>query len=267
VTPVGGATLAVAALLLAGCLTTPPPGPTPMAEPVGYLPFTTVDGLAATVGPAPAPGSARDQADRADSDAYRTLEGGDRWLMATAHAELRPPLAAQQFDCALGGRMTVRPMPALTRLMTRLQVDTVAAGTLVRTRSDRPRPAAVDPQRRVCLRLTEAGRASPSWPSTAAAVGTAYGEMFADLAPDRAEAVRRIGREIGVSRAVCALDWPGDVAAGQSLGHSVYAAVAETPAFRHDLEAARAEVSLARTAAGPESPGCAAERRLFPSDG
>src|SRR5690606_31950049 len=101
--------------------------------------------------------------DRAGSDTYRLLEGGDRWLMAITHAELRPPYVAQHFDCAIGARMTARPMPALTRLMARLQLDTVAAGSIVRDQSPRLRPAAVDPQRRVCLRLTEAGRASPSY--------------------------------------------------------------------------------------------------------
>ena len=55
--------------------------------------------------------------------------------------------------------------------------------------------------------------------------------------------------------------------AGAGLGHTVYAAVASTPAFQDDLALARVEVTAARTAAGPESPGCAAERQLFPSDG
>lgn len=260
-TPGGGATLAVATLLLAACAGLPETTPAPGMALTGYLPDTINEQLAATILPGPPDASSRDHA---ASDAYRTLEVGDRWLMAIAHAELRPPYVAQHFDCAIGARMTARPMPALTRLMTRLQIDTVAAGTIARDQSPRTRPAAVDPQRRVCLRLTAAGRGSPSWPSIAAAVGTAYGDLFSSLVPERSEAIQRIGREIGISRAICALDWPDDVTAGQQLGHAVHAAAAATPAFRDDLERARAEVSAARTP-GLESPGCAAERRLFPA--
>ena len=140
----------------------------------------------------------------------------------------------------------------------------MTAAGIARDRSPRPRPAAVDPERRVCLRLTEAGRASPSYPSIAAAVGTAYGDLFSSLVPERSDAIQRIGREIGLSRAICAVDWPSDVTAGEQLGHAVFTAAAATPAFRGDLALAVAEVSAARTP-GPESPGCAAERRLFPS--
>tara|TARA_R110002051_G_scaffold95157_2_gene165092 strand:+ start:1142 stop:1936 length:795 start_codon:yes stop_codon:yes gene_type:complete len=257
----GGATLAVAALLLVACAGLPDAAPAPEVTLAGYLPDTVSGRLATTILPGP---SGLSPQDRADSEAYRALEGSDRWLMAIAHAELRPPFAAQHFDCAVGTRMTARPMPALTRLMTRLQVDTVTAAGIARDRSPRPRPAAVDPERRVCLRLTEAGRASPSYPSIAAAVGTAYGDLFSSLVPERSDAIQRIGREIGLSRAICAVDWPSDVTAGEQLGHAVFTAAAATPAFRGDLALAVAEVSAARTP-GPESPGCAAERRLFPS--
>jgi len=254
----GGAALAVAALLVAcaGLPDTPPPAGIPLR---GYLSDPVHEQLAAAVPPVP---SAPSPEDRAGSEAYRPLEGGDRWLMAIAHAELRPPFAAQHFDCAVGARMTARPVPALTRLMTRLQLDTLAVGSLARDHSPRPRPVAVDPERRVCLRLTEAGRASPSYPSSAAAVGTAYGDLFSSLVPERSDAIQRIGREIGLSSAVCALAWPGDVTAGQQLGHAVYAAAAAAPAFQDDLALARVEVTAAREP-DLENPGCAAERRLF----
>ncbi|WP_339930959.1 PA-phosphatase [uncultured Brevundimonas sp.] len=260
-TPKSGATLAVAALLLVACANLPETAPVPEVALTGYLPDTISEQLAATMLPGPSDISSQD---RAGSEGYRALEGGDRWLMAITHTELRPPYAAQHFDCAIGARMTARPMPALTRLMTRLQIDAVAVGSIARDRSPRLRPAAVDPQRRVCLRLTEAGRTSPSWPSIAAAVGTAYGDLFSNLVPARSDAIQRIGQEIGVSRAVCALDWPSDVSAGQQLGHAVHDAAAATPEFQADLALARIEVAAAR-APGLESPGCAAERRLFPA--
>lgn len=259
-----GAAVAVPALLICACASTPPPVAEPVATPTGYLVSADVNRLADAVAPPPEPGSAGDQADRARSQALSGLEGGDRWLMAIAHAELRPPLAAQHFDCAIGTRLYSATSPALIRLMTRLQLDIGAAAAIARERNFRARPAAVDPGRRVCLRLTEATRTATSYPSAGAAVAAAYGETFAALAPDRAAAARASGHEVAFSRAVCALDWPSDVEAGEDLGRDVYAAVATTPAFRTDLELARAEVTAAR-AAGLTNPGCAAERLIFSS--
>ena len=163
----GGATLAVAALLLGACASLPDAPAAPAVTLSGYLPDTIGEQLATAILPGPSGVSSQD---RAGSDRYRPLEGGDRWLMAIAHAELRPPYVAQHFDCAVGARLTAEPMPALTRLMTRLQLDALAVGTIARDRNPRPRPAALDPQRRVCLRLTAAGRASGRPMATCSAV-------------------------------------------------------------------------------------------------
>ncbi|WP_339915263.1 PA-phosphatase [uncultured Brevundimonas sp.] len=259
-----GAAVAVPALLACACASAPTPVTEPVAAPTGYLASVDVNRLADAVTPAPEPGSAVDQADRARSQALSELEGGDRWLMAIAHAELRPPLAAQHFDCAIGTRLYSASSPVLTRLMTRLQLDIGAAAAIARERNVRSRPAAVDPDRRVCLRLTEATRTASSYPSAAAAVAAAYGETFAALAPDRAAAARASGHEVAFSPAVCALNWPSDVEAGEDLGREAYTAAAATPAFQADLELARAEVAVARST-GLTNPGCAAERLVFSS--
>ena len=102
-------------------------------------------------------------------------------------------------------------------------------------------------------------RSSASHPSGHATVGALWGRVMAEVAPDQAEALTRIGDEIGVSRAVCALHYPSDVAAGQALGVALFEAMRETPAYQADLAAARTEVARAR-ALGRLNPGCAAER-------
>ena len=258
--------LVAGAALAAACAPVVAPS-TPMAAApaaaapaeAGYLSEAAIARLAAAV-PAPyADGSAGEQADRIRSDRYRTLENGDRWLLATSHAELRPELALAHFDCAVGVRFASTPTPRLTALFGNLLHDANGAAEIAKARAFRPRPVGVDPQRIACQRLTEAGRASPSYPSGSAAVGAAYGEALAIVAPDRAEAARAIGRQIGVSRLVCGMHYPSDVAAGEAVGQAVFGEIAATPAFRADVEAARAELAGAR-ATGLTNPGCAAER-------
>ena len=252
---------AAAAILMAlgGCATHKPAPPVFASTPEGFLSEEALARLAETVPPPPAPGSAVDLADKAASTRLVALQDTDRWLMATDHAELRPPLALQHFDCALGVRLGSAQTPALDRMMARIFHDANDAAERVKARAARSRPVADDPQRRACQTLTATARASRSYPSGSASVGTAYAETFAVLEPQRAEAVRRIGHEIGVSRLICAMHYPSDVEAGAVLGRAVAAQTAATPAFQADLAAAREELERAR-AAGRTNPGCAAER-------
>lgn len=243
--------------LLAGCATTTmgPPEIVP-----GYLGGERLERLAAAVTAPAAPDSPGQALDTALSERLRALEDTDRWWMATAHAELRPPEAAQHFDCLLGTRLAEKPRPALDRLMGRLLADSERLTVDLVARHPRLRPLAVDPARRPCQRLNAATRsAATSYPAAGAIAGAAYGTMFADLAPDQAEAALRMGTEIGLSRAICATNWPSDVAAGQTLGAALYEASANQPDFAVDLDAARAEVVAAR-GEGLTNPGCASER-------
>lgn len=263
VAALGAATLILAPVVAlgAGCAPAERLSPSPIfiAADEGYLAPDVLERLAQSTPSAPLPGSSQDRADRSASARFAALEDSDRWLLATAHAELRPPLALQHFDCALGVRLGSAETPTLDRMLARAFHDAQAAAALVRERGVRPRPAADDPARRACQTLIPEARRSSAYPSGAATVGTAYAEALARIAPERAEAVRRIGHEIGVSRLVCAMDYPSDVSAGEALGRAVMAEIAATPAFQVEVAAARDEIEAAR-ATGRTNPGCAAER-------
>lgn len=242
-----------ACVLLSACATAGGSLPSPAVS--GYLDVATVNDLADGVSPPssspPSPG-----------DPQPEPPGADRWWMATSHAELRPPEAAQHFDCALGTRLGETSRPALTRLMNRLLVDAVTVTRRLAALHPRPRPIAVDPELQPCQRIDAATRATPSWPAAEAVAGAAYGEMFAELAPDRAAAARFIGSELGRSRTVCRMNWPQDVDGGQAIGRRVFEAAQQESGFPADLEAARAELAAAR-AEGLTNPSCAAERRAL----
>ena len=239
--------------LLAACVSNGDPAPAPAIR--GYLAVDDISRIAAAISDtAPVEGSPQP-----------VEPGTDRWWLAIAHAELRPPEAAQHFDCALGTRLAERPRPALERLMSRLLADAQAlTRAAARRRGHVPRPIARDPDLQPCQRVTEAMRTSPSWPAAAAVAGTLYGEAFAALAPDRADQARAIGHQIGVSRTVCRMNSARDVDAGQRGAQALYPLISQSPTFRADLEAARAEIVAAR-AEGLDNPGCAAERRALES--
>ncbi|WAC60366.1 PA-phosphatase [Brevundimonas sp. SL130] len=259
VAALGAATLVLT--LSTGCAPAARPSPSPIfiAVDQGYLAPDALVRLAGAIPSTPVTGSAQDLTDHAASAGFVALEDSDRWLLATAHAELRPPLALQHFDCALGVRLGSAETPALDRMAARAFHDARAAAALAGARGQRARPVAEDPARRACQTLTPEARRSSAYPSTAAVVGTVYAEALARISPQQAGPARRIGHEIGVSRLVCAMDYPSDVAAGEALGRAVMAEIAATPAFQAEVVAARAEIEAAR-ATGRTNPGCAAER-------
>ena len=248
-----------AALWLAAAWALTAPAAAQQAPSAGYLDHAAVQALAASVPPAPAPGSPRDQADILASDRLRVLQDTDRWRLATRHAELRPSLALAHFDCALGFRIAAEDSPRLVSILERVLHDANEAAELAKARAFRPRPVGADPERPACQVVSAAGRASPSYPSGSATVGSAYGAVIAALAPEQAAEATRMGHEIGVSRMVCAMHYPSDVAEGEILGRAAFQRIAAAEAFQADAVVAREEIARAR-AAGLTSPACAAER-------
>ncbi len=254
--------LAVACLLGSTACAARPASTTVQAAappPSGYLPEAALQALADTVPAPPVDGSEAALADVAASERLRALENGDRWLLATRHAELRPALALAHFDCALGFRLSAEDSPRLVALLGKVLHDANEAAELAKARVFRARPVGVDADRAACQAVSPAGRASPSYPSGSATVGAAYGHVLAALVLDRTEAMNGIGHQIAISRMVCGMHYPADVAAGEALGQAVFDDIAATPAFADDAGIARQELARAR-AAGLTSPACAAER-------
>ncbi len=227
----------------------------------GYPSRSDLQALADLVPPPPASGSEAEATDRALSATYRVLENTDRWLMATSHAEVRSPFALQHFDCTLGVRFdpAENTAPTTARMMQRLFEDAEAASTIAKLRAHRARPVGDDPNREACQRVSEAGRASPSYPSGSATVAAAYGEAMAVIAPEHAGAARETGHQIAHSRVICGMHYPLDVKTGETLGKAVFEQASASPEFQTDLALARQEYAALK-ATGKTNPGCAAER-------
>lgn len=226
--------------MLAACAT----APEPPAE-TGYLAASQANVLASGMTP-------HDLETRLAPD---RIEGGDRGLLATAHAELRPRYALQHFDCALGVRSASGQTQALERALSRVFRDVGQVAD--RLRAAAPAPAATE--RRTCRRRTTEVDETRSRPPRETMLGAAYAEVLAAAAPEATPAIRRIGHEIGVSQAICGFVTPDEVMEGERLGRRLGLEVVATPGFQSDLPVLRHEVQALRQS-GLTHPGCAAER-------
>lgn len=224
-------------------------------RPSGYLAAGAFD-ESALVPPPPARGSPAEQADLAGWRAAESGADGPAWRRAAAdNAAIGGPAPALMFDCALNVRLDLAAAPAVNRLLLRAAVDAEGAAERLKVRHRRPRPYADNATARLCVDVPAARRAtsSPTYPSGSATLGTAWSLILAELVPDRAAPVLARGREIGEGRLACRVHYASDVAAGRELAAAMVARLHAEPAFRADLEAARAELAgVARTAL----PGC-----------
>ena len=154
------AAVIAATFVATGCAPADRPSSNPIfiAADAGNLQPGVLARLAQAVPAPPVGGSAQDLADKAASARFKALEDSDRWLLATAHAELRPPLALQHFDCALGVRLGSADTPVLDRMMVKAFHDAEAVAERVKARVFRARPVGDDPERRSCQSLTPAAR-------------------------------------------------------------------------------------------------------------
>jgi hypothetical protein len=175
----------------------------------------------------------------------------DRLLFAQAHLEVRPELAAQHFDCAVGARLTVRRLPALTGVFRTLAEE-------VATRLPRdPGPSPAD----VCVRLLP-GEGVQRGPSRRAALIEAYAQALRRLAPDRSGAVSARADDVAEAEALCGLSNATAIDQGRAVGREAFQILHSRPAFRQLMDEAAVEVAEARRDS-LESPACAAERRTL----
>jgi acid phosphatase (class A) len=251
------APLAAFVLVLAATGATAEPA-RPARQP--YLAAGALD-TAAVLPPPPRPGSAAQAADAAIYASTRALAGTPRWQLAIADVPSGVPRLLDDFSCAAGRRLDPARLPALTELLARTRRDVVAAVRDAKAHFARGRPH-LGNDAALCVERIEALDRSFAYPSGHATEGWTFGLVLAALIPERATAILRRGRIYGESRIVCGVHWASDVEAGRSTGAALFAALVGNPAFRADLERARAE--LAGPADAPDAAACAAEEAASP---
>jgi acid phosphatase (class A) len=247
-------------LALACALTTSTPG----AADKDYKGYLTPGELNVTtvIEPAPRKGDPRYETDRAIFKATRKLLATPRGQLATRDADYTDPALMRDFSCAVGVSLTPDNAPQVLHLIKRAGADTSAQTSLAKNYYKRRRPFFID-KGAICQPKSELGQ-SFDYPSGHTTWGWTWALLLTDLAPDRAQPILERGRAYGESRFICGAHNESAVEGGMASASATLALVRTKPAFKADLEAARAE--LAKLRADPSAPhpeGCDAEAALI----
>ncbi len=224
----------------------------------GYLSQDALPNSLDILPPAPTRKSATQARDVVAAAAARKLKGSRRWDVAQQDADLHFPAAADDYSCALGVKVSPETTPRLYTMLRRTLTDAGLSTYPTKNQYMRPRPFMVKGGA-ICTPEDDALRHDGSYPSGHSAIGWTWALILAEAAPDRADAVLARGRAFMESRVVCNVHWLSDTEAGAMMGSTVAARLHDDPAFRADLEAARAEITNARAAGATPTRDCAAE--------
>lgn len=269
----------LALLVVAGCAQTPAPqsvaavpaGPTvfptmPPGAPKGYIPPEQLPNSLALLPPPPAPGSAALKRDEDYRKSGLALRNTPRFAQATTDADLKFPAASQRFACAIGARIGPEETPHLYRLLGRTLIDVGLATSGAKNNYNRARPFVVHHEA-TCTPGDEAFlRTNGSYPSGHSAIGWGWALLFAELVPDRADAVLARGRDFGESRVICDVHWQSDVEAGRVIASATIARLHADAGFQSDLAAAKTEITYARGKQLAPAGDCAAEEAALKSE-
>lgn len=187
----------------------------------------------------------------ADLQAYfetRRYAGTPRAELARRDDSFRAFDVAARFSRTLGKRLDAQTTPTLLKLMDRATTDIGAlVAPMKRAVKDggRPRPLVAFPDEFHCPIKYATLPAAGSYPSTHAAVGWLWGQILAELAPEKAGELLSRGIEFGDSRLVCGFHYPSDLAAGRLAAAVLLVQLQQDPKFRKDLASAAREVARA----------------------
>ena len=213
----------------------------------GYLqPEEHPDSLA-LIPPPPAEGSARLALDEEVSRKGLALRGTKRWELAAKDAELMFPEAASTFSCALGIPITEKDTPHLYMLLRRTLADAGLSTYTAKNKYQRKRPFMKNKEPICTPDEKELLMKDGSYPSGHTAIGWAWALILTEIAPDRVDAILARGRAFGESRNICNVHWHSDVVEGRFMGAATVARLHADPAFRAEIEAARAKYEAVRT--------------------
>ncbi len=226
----------------------------------GYLPSTALPNGIALLPPPPAAGSPGLALDTEYSRKSLALRGTPAWALATLDDDLSFPNAASTYSCALNAPISEQATPHLYTLLRRTLLDAGHSTQEAKKHYQRLRPFLVN-KAPVCTDRDRDGLAkSGSYPSGHNAAGMAWALILAEISPQQADAIIARGQAFGASRMVCNVHWHSDTLQGRFLGAYTVAKLHADPAFRADLEAAKAELEAVRAQGLKPTRDCNAEK-------
>lgn len=234
------------ALILAAALAVPPgaawaadaPKPPPASrflEPAEFDPVLILP-------PPPAIGSPLAAEELAELHRIEAARTPERLAQARHDAEVEDVTAIAD---VLGPAFNLERFPATAKLFADLRKEDSAAAKRAKAYFERTRPWAVDPTLQPC---DKEDAPKSSYPSGHATMGFAAATMLADLIPGNAQIILARASDYAESRLVCGVHYRRDVVAGQALGTALVIRLMQKPAFKAEVDAARAELTAAHIA-------------------
>ena len=206
----------------------------------GYLKPGVID-VMAVLPPAPVVGDARYDADRAIFLKTRKLIGSPRWDLATSDVQYGNEAMLHDFSCAAGVTLTLKNASKLTALLDKAGRDTQTQTNIAKDKFQRLRPFLIDVE--ICQSKDDLAK-SYDYPSGHTTGGWTWALVLTDVLPERATAILARGRAYGESRIVCGAHNASAVEAGRLSTTITLAKVRSTAAYKKDVKAARAGITL-----------------------
>ncbi len=231
--------------------------------PPGYLAKGEHPESLALLPPPPAPESVAFALDEQLNRQTFELRDTPRWQLAAQDAMTRFPDAAGTFSCALGVPINQQDTPSAYLILRRSAVDVGMSVRRVKKHYQRQRPFIVNEQPVCTPTAIRYLKKDGSYPSGHTAAGWAWALIFAEIAPDKADAILARGWEFGQSRAICNVHWQSDVTQGRVIGATLVARLHANDEFRADLANAREEIAAVRARGLPPDRDCAAEAKAL----
>lgn len=225
----------------------------------GYLKQSDLPNSLMLLGAPPERDSAALARDEEARKATIPLRNTARWKLAYTDADLAFPQAADNFSCAMGVKIDSQQTPRLYAMTQKMLSDFGLSTYGVKNKYNRVRPFVVHNEATCRADQEPILRTDGSYPSGHTAAGWGWALVFAQINPERSNALLKRGIEFGQSRVVCNAHWQSDVDAGRIMGAATVARLQTNPAFLADLKAAKAEVKAAKAKRVPSVSECAAE--------
>jgi acid phosphatase (class A) len=231
----------------------------PSDPPAGYLPANALPDSLALLPPPPQAASPAFALDEDYSRKSFALHNTPAWTLAILDSDTSFPNAAGTFSCALNAPITEQDTPHLYTLLRRTLIDAGASTKAAKSHHDRTRPFVLNNATICTIGGKDKQEKSSSYPSGHNAAGMAWALVLAEVSPQQADAILARGQAYGVSRIVCNVHWYSDTIQGRFMGAYTVAKLHSEPAFRADVEAAKAELQAIRAKGLKATRDCKAE--------
>jgi acid phosphatase (class A) len=256
-------------LIFAGCAglqTTSKPTAVPEIRPgllAGYMQAKDLPNSLALLPQPPASGSTAFSLDQETYRKTRIFRGTPRWELAAQDADLKFPQAAGTFSCAINAPITEKDTPHLYMLMRRTLTDAGLSTYAAKNQYKRTRPFVAYKETSCTPQDEKLLMNDGSYPSGHSSLGWAWALILSELAPEHTNAILARGRAFSESRVVCGVHWQSDVIEGRFMGAATVARLHADPAFRADIEAAKAELAAVRAKGLKPVRDCEAEAKAL----